>query len=85
MATRRTSTGASSTSSTSSTSPTSSTYKSAFDKECEKKFEEIDGRLDALESKSHTPCGGGNKSDSKVEERLEALITFLKKEQNIPL
>jgi len=79
MATRRTSTGASSTSST------SSTYKSAFDKECEKKFEEIDSRLDALESKSHTPCGGGNKSDSKVEERLEALITFLKKEQNIPL
>jgi len=76
MATRRTSTGASS---------TSSTYKSAFDKECEKKFEEIDGRLDALESKSHTPCGGGNKSDSKVEERLEALISFLKKEQNIPL
>ena len=82
MATRRTSTGASSTSSTSSTS---SAYKSAFDKECEKKFEEIDGRLDALESKSHTPCGGGNKSDSKVEERLEALISFLKKEQNIPL
>ena len=76
MATRRTSTGASS---------TSSTYKSAFDKECEKKFEEIDGRLDALESKSHTPCGGGDKSDSKVEERLEALIAFLKKEQNIPL
>lgn len=76
MATRKTSTGASS---------TSSTYKSAFDKECEKKFEEIDGRLDALESKSHTPCGGGEKSDSKVEERLEALIAFLKKEQNIPL
>ena len=76
MATRRTSTG---------TSSTSSTYKSAFDKECEKKFEEIDSRLNALESKSHKPCGGGEKSDSKVEERLEALITFLKKEQNIPL
>ena len=76
MATRKTSTGASS---------TSSTYKSAFDKECEKKFEEIDSRLNALESKSHTPCGGGEKSDSKVEERLEALIAFLKKEQNIPL
>ena len=76
MATRRTSTSASS---------TSSTYKSAFDKECEKKFEEIESRLAALESKSHTPCGGGEKSDSKVEERLEALITFLKKEQNIPL
>ena len=75
MATRRTSTGASS---------ASSTYKSAFDKECEKKFEEIEGRLAALEAKSHTPCSAGA-SDSSVGERLEALITFLKKEQNIPL
>ncbi len=75
MATRRTSTGASS---------TSSTYKSAFDKECEKKFEEIEKRLAALEAKSHTPCSAGA-SDSGVGARLEALITFLKKSQNIPL
>ena len=57
---------------------------SSYDKECEKKFEDIEKRLDALEAKSHTPCGGG-KSNSNVEERLEALIKFLKKDQRIPL
>jgi hypothetical protein len=76
MATRRT------TSNTTSTS--SSTYKSAFDKECEKKFEEIEKRLAALEAKSHTPCSAGT-SDSGVAARLDALIAFLKKGQNIPL
>jgi hypothetical protein len=80
MATRRTSSNPTST--PPSTPP--STYKSAFDKECEKKFEEIEKRLAALEARSHTPCSSGT-SDSGVGARLEELISFLKKGQNIPI
>ena len=58
----------------SSTTSESGAYMSQYDQEVEK-------RLQALEAKAHTPCGGGGASDERLaalEDRLEKAIAALK-------
>ena len=39
---------------------------------------EVEARLQALEAKAHTPCGGGNADISALEARLEEVVAALK-------